>query len=251
MPDTRPWLTPALAVATGLVLWGLLAERAGPLLLAGPADVARALLAEHERLAEATLRTALSAVGGLALAAALGVLLAVGAWWSRALRAALLPYTVVLQVVPIVAIAPLLVVWLGYGTAVALTTAVIAAFYPVYSAATTGLAAPARELVDLFALYGAGRGRELWLVRLPAALPALFSGLRSAAGLSVIGAIVGEFVGSNGFPPTLGYLVVFSARSARPDLCFAAIACAAALALAQHAVLRLLEARAIGRWYGA
>lgn len=251
MTDTRALLTPALAVAAGLVLWALLAERAGPLLLAGPADVARALLSEHARLAEATLLTALSAVGGLALATALGVLLAVGAWWSRALRAALLPYTVVLQVVPIVAIAPLLVVWLGYGTGVALTTAVIAAFYPVYSATTTGLSAPARELVDLFALYGAGRARELWLLRLPAALPALFSGLRSAAGLSVIGAIVGEFVGSNGYPPTLGYLVVFSARSARPDLCFAAIACAAALALAQHAVLRLLEARAIGRWYGA
>ncbi len=250
-PGAVKRLGPALAVLGGLVLWAVVAERVGPLLLAGPVDVARALVAERARLGEATLRTAVSAIGGLGAAALLGVALAVGAWWSRALRAALLPYTVVLQVVPIVAIAPLLVVWLGYGTAVALTTAVIAAFYPVYSAATTGLAAPPRELVDLFALYGAGRPRELWLLRLPAALPALFSGLRSAAGLSVIGAIVGEFVGSNGYPPTLGYLVVFSARSARPDLCFAAIVCAAALALAQHGALRLLERRAIGRWYGA
>ncbi len=243
-------LAPAAAVLAGLVLWAVLAERAGPLLLAGPVEVAGALVSGRAQLAGATLRTAISAVGGLGLAAVLGVALAVGAWWSRTLRAALLPYTVVLQVVPIVAIAPLLVVWLGYGTAVALTTAVIAAFYPIYSAATTGLAAPARELVDLLTLYGAGRSRELLLLRLPAALPSLFSGLRSAAGLSVIGAIVGEFVGSNGYPPTLGYLVVYSARSARPDLCFAAIVCAAALALTQHAALRFVETRAIGRWYG-
>ena len=240
----------ALAVAAGLLAWAALAARVGPLLLAGPDDVARALVVERARLGEATFRTALSAIGGLGAAALLGVALAVAAWWSRALRAALLPYIVALQVVPIVAIAPLLVVWLGYGTGVALTTAVIAAFYPVYSATTTGLAAPGRELVDLFDLYGAGRGRELWLLRLPAALPAIFSGLRSAAGLSVIGAVVGEFVGSNGRPPTLGYLVMYAARSARTDLCFAAIVAAAALALVQHGALRALEARAIGRWYG-
>jgi len=241
---------PTLAVLAGLAAWALVAHRAGPLLLAGPVEVLQALDSERARLFEATARTAVSAVGGLALATALGLLLAVGAWWSRALRAALLPYTVVLQVIPIVAIAPLLVVWLGYGTAVALATATLAAFYPVYSAATTGLAAPPRELVDLFHLYGATRLRELVLLRLPAALPALFSGLRSAAGLAVIGAIVGEFVGSNGFPPTLGYLVVYAARSARPDLCFAAIVGAAVLALSLHVVVRWAERRAIGRWYG-
>jgi NitT/TauT family transport system permease protein len=166
-------------------------------------------------------------------------------------RAALVPYTVLLQIVPIVAIAPMLVIWLGYGTRVAATTAAIAAFYPVYSAATTGLRAPSQELVDLLRLYGASRPQELWLLRLPAALPSLFAGLRTAAGLAVIGAIVGEFVGSNGAPPTLGWLVMFSARSARTDLCFAAIACAAAIALTLHGALRLAERRAIGRWYGA
>lgn len=241
---------PALAILAGVGLWALVADRAGPLLLAGPVDVGRALVIERARLFEATSRTAMAAVGGLGLATSFGLALAIAAWWSHTLRSALLPYTVVLQVIPIVAIAPLLVVWLGYGTSVALATATLAAFYPVYSAATTGLAAPPRELVDLFRLYGATRARELWLLRLPAALPALFSGLRSAAGLAVIGAIVGEFVGSNGFPPTLGYLVVYSARSARPDLCFAAIVGAAALALALHAGVGQLERRAIGRWYG-
>ena len=243
-------LGPLVAIGSGVVLWALLAERVGPLLLAGPVDVVRAGWEKRGTLGEATFHTAVSAVGGLAIASLAGVLVAIGAWWSRALRAALLPYTVVLQVVPIIAIAPLLVTWLGYGTPVSLCTAIIASFYPIYSATSTGLEAPGRELVDLLRLYGASRLRELTFLRLPAALPALFSGLRSAAGLSVIGAIVGEFVGSNGFPPTLGYLVVYSARSARPDLCFAAIAGAAALALSLHALLRALERRAIGRWYG-
>jgi NitT/TauT family transport system permease protein len=240
-----------VAVLLGGALWQLAATRAGPILLAGPVEVARALATDHARLATATLQTGLSATGGLVLAAVLGVTLAVAAWWSRALRAAVLPYTVLMQVVPIVAIAPLLVVWLGYGRGVAFTTAVLAAFHPVYSAMGTGLVSPARELVDLFALLRAGRGQELRLLRLPAALPSLFGGLRSAAGLSVIGAVVGEFVASNGQPPTLGHLVLSSARSARPDLCFAAITCAAALAIVQGVVLRALERRAIGRWYGS
>ena len=119
------------------------------------------------------------------------------------------------------------------------------------AATRTGLVAPGQELVDLLRLYGASRVRELWLLRLPAALPAAFAGLRTAAGLAVIGAIVGEFVGSNGSPPTLGWLVVYAARSARMDLCFAAIVVAAALALTLHGALRLVEERAIGRWYGA
>lgn len=245
----RAWS--AVGIGVGLAAWTALAASAGPLLVASPWAVVVALAVERARLGEATAQTALAGLGGLALATVLGVLAAVASWWSRALREALSPYTVALQVVPIIAIAPLLVVWLGYGQGVALVTSVLAAFYPIFSAATTGLVAPAQELVDLFRLYGASRLQELMGLRLVAALPALFSGLRSAAGLAVIGAIVGEFVGSNGVPATLGWLVVFSARSARPDLCFAAIVCAAALALALHAGLRVLERRTIGWWYGA
>lgn len=241
----------ALALAAGGLAWHLAARRAGPLLLPTPAAVAAALGRDADRLAEATLQTALAAGLGLVAALALGVGAAVAAWASDVLRRALLPYAVLLQVIPIVAIAPLLVVWLGYGRGVSTTTAVIAAFYPVYSAASTGLAAPAEELVDLLRLYGAPRWRELVDLRLVAALPALFSGVRSAAGLAVIGAIVGEFVGSNGVPPTLGQLVVYGARAARLDLSFAAVACAAGLALALHGAVRLAEARAVGRWYGA
>ncbi len=247
----RDRLVGLAAVLAGLVAWHLAAARAGPLLLASPVQVLWAFPTHHARLLEATATTAEGAVLGLVVASLLGISAAGAAWASDAARAAIAPYAVVVQVVPIVAIAPLLVTWLGYGVPVAAVTAAIAAFYPVYAAATTGLRAPLQEQVDLLRLLGASRLQELLLLRVPASLPATFAGLRSAAGLAVIGAIVGEFVGSNGAPASLGWLVLFAARSAKSELSFAAIVCAAALAFTLHAAVRAVEARAVGRWYGA
>jgi NitT/TauT family transport system permease protein len=249
-PSGRRALVVVGASAFGLVLWWWAARRAGPLLLPEPPAVVSALWRERARLGAALLETGTSALGALVLATAAGLGAAVAGWWSRALAAALVPYTVLVQVVPIVAIAPMLVVWLGYGSAVALCTGAIAAFFPVYSSAITGLASPAQDWVDLFRLHGATRGQELLRLRLPAALPALFSGLRSAGGLAVIGAIVGEFVGSNGSPPTIGQLVVYAAGSANMDLCFAAVTVAALLALSVRLLLGWLERRTIGHWFG-
>lgn len=244
------WLVPVASVVLGAAGWWLVALDAGPLLVPTPTEVALATAAHAERLLVASMHTAVATLLGLLAATALGLAAAVAGWWSRPLALGLLPYTVAVQIVPIVAVAPLLVVWLGYGTAVAAGTAAIAAFYPVYAAAQAGLLAPSAELVDLFTLYRVPRHVELWRLRLPASLPTLFSGLRSAAGLAVIGAIVGEFVGSNGLPPTLGYLVVFSSRSANLALCFAAVAAAGALALFLHGALALLHRLTVARWYG-
>ncbi len=239
-----------LGLGLGVALWWALAARVGPLLLPTPVAVLDAIWTERSRLLLACTSTASAAGVGLLAAALLGVTLASASWWSRGVASLILPYVTLLQVLPIVAIAPLLVVWLGYGTGVATVTALIAAFYPVYASTGTGLRAPGANLTDLLRLYGASRAHELWLLRLPSALPSLMAGLRTAGGLSVIGAIVGEFVGSNGQPPTLGFLVLYGARSARPDLAFAAISGAAALALGVQAGVRLLERRTIGRWYG-
>jgi NitT/TauT family transport system permease protein len=246
-----PGVGVGVSVVAGLGAWSLLAAWAGPLLLPRPTDVLAALAADPERLGRALAETGLAAFGGLGIAALAGVLAAAAGWWSRVLRQALTPWTVLVQVVPIVAIAPLLVVWLGYGLGVALCTASIAAFYPVYAAAQSGLRAPSADLVDLFRLIGASRLQELVQLRAWAALPSLFAGFRTAAGLAVIGAIVGEFVGSNGVPPTLGYTVLVASRSARPDQAFAAIFLAAALALGLGLAIGALERRVIGRWYGS
>ncbi|MBM4392701.1 MAG: ABC transporter permease subunit [Deltaproteobacteria bacterium] len=239
-----------LALLGGMGAWWALALWTGPLLLPSPPEVLTAAVENTERLLQGTVYTSLATIGALGIATFLGVAAAILAWWSPEASRAILPYTVLVQVVPIVAIAPLLVVWLGYGTGVATVTGAIAAFFPVYSACATGLRAPSQELVDLFALYRASRAAELRWLRLPAALPVLLSGLRTAGGLAVIGAIVGEFVGSNGFPVSLGYLVVYAARSANLGLCFAAIFAAALLALLLHAGIGAIERGAVGRWYG-
>ncbi len=246
-----PRLVGAAAVVLGLVAWEVLARRVGPFLLAAPSTVLQTFVASGSMLAHATSVTAGSSLAALLLACLTGIAAAAASWRSAWIRAALAPYLVTLQVLPIVAIAPMLVVWLGYGMAVAVVTGWMAAFYPVLAAAQTGLQAPSRDLVDLLKLLGATPWKELYLLRAPAALPSLFAGVRSAAGLAVIGAIVGEFVGSNGAPPTLGFLVVSGARAARSDLAFAAITCAALLAFTLHALTNALARRLTGRWYGA
>lgn len=241
---------PAVGVALALAIWALAARAAGPLLLASPDAVAGALWTERARLLGAAGQTTLAALLGLGLAVCVGLATSMLSYSSRIAGALLNPWLLALQVVPIVAIAPLLVVWLGYGLPVATTTAFIASVYPIHAAGRTGLSAPSQDQVDVLRLYGAMPWQIMRDLRLKAALPALFAGLRIAAGLAVIGAIIGEFVGSNGVPPTLGQLVVYSARSARTDLCFAAITLAGALAAGLQGGIGVVERAAVGRWYG-
>ncbi len=243
-------LLPLAAAILLLAGWWALSLRLPPVLLPGPAEVAAEAWSGRERLLQAGANTALSSLIGLCIAGAAGLGGGVLFLRSRWLEAALYPYAILIQTVPVVAIAPLLVVWLGYGSPVAVSTAAIVSFFPVLTAANLGLRSAAPEQLELLALYGASWWQLLLKLRLPASLPFLFSGLRTAVGLSVIGAIVGEFVGSNGAPVTLGYLVLQSARSARTGMTFAAIGCATALALAAFTAVRLAESRLIGRWHG-
>jgi NitT/TauT family transport system permease protein len=149
----------------------------------------------------------------------------------------------------VVAIAPLLVVWLGYGPPVAIGSAALVSFFPVLTSAHAGLAAADPDQVALLRLYRASWWQEMRLLRIPGSLPYVFSGLRTAAGLSTIGAIVGEFVGSNGFPPCLGYLVLRGMRAAETGLIFAAIVCAALLSTAFFVAVRAIGGRLVGRWH--
>lgn len=240
---------PLGAAALALAAWWVAALRLPEVLLPGPLEVATAAWRAREQLVEATLQTGIASLLGLLLAVAVGISGAVLFLRSRALEAALYPYALLLQTVPIVAIAPLLVVWLGYGRPVAVATAAIVSFFPVLTSANVGLRSTSPEHLELLELYGAGFWAQLVKLRFPAALPHLFSGLSTAVGLSVIGAIVGEFVGSNGQPASLGYLVLRSARSADTGVTFAAIFAATGLALLAFGSVRLAERRIIGAWH--
>lgn len=242
-------LLPALSALLALLVWTALASRAPAVLLPSPMEVLAAGWGARDKLGQATLSTGLSALGGLGVAALGGCLGGVLFLRSRWLEAAFYPYALLVQTMPIVAIAPLLVVWLGYGRPVAVAAAAIASFFPVLTAVNVGLRATEPEQVELLRLYGASWLQTLWKLRAPASLPYVFAGLRTAGGLSVIGAIVGEFIGSNGTPPCLGYLVLRAARTAETGLSVSAVLCATGLSLALYGIVRGSERWVIGPWH--
>ena len=239
-----------LAVALAILLaWAGLATRYPTTILPSPLEVAVAAWANRVPLLQATANTALASVAGLGIALCVGIGGAVAFLRIRWLELALYPYALALQTVPIIIVAPLLVVWLGYGKPVAIATAAMISFFPVLASANLGLRSAPPEQVELLQLYGASPSQLLWKLQAPSALPYVFSGLRTAVGLSVIGAIVGEFVGSYAYASCLGQLAMSSLRGSDKETSFAAIAMATLLALVLFSLVRALERRMIGPWH--
>jgi NitT/TauT family transport system permease protein len=216
-----------------------------PLLLPAPSAVARAASSHSHVLLPALATTTGSVLLGLLASAAVGIGAAMALSASRWVERAFYPYAIFFQIVPIVAIAPLLVIWFGYGSRAVVAAAFIVSVFPVIANTLAGLRSVDPALRDLFRLYGASGFARLWKLDLPWALPQLLTGLRIAAGLAVIGAIVGEFVGGGG----LGVLVLEAMRQQRTDLVFAAIAHASFLGLALFAVVGVASRLALRRWH--
>ena len=159
------------------------------------------------------------------------------------------PFAVILQVTPIVAIAPLLLVYLDAGTAM-LVCAFIVAFFPILSNTTLGLASTDPNLRNLFKLYGAGRWRELLLLRVPSALPYFLGGLRIGGGLALIGAVVAEIAaGSAGQGSGLAYRIVESGYRLNIPRMFAALLMISFTGIVIYAVLALLSHLLLRRWH--
>ena len=199
--------------------------------------------------AGATLSMALQA---LVLAAAIGGGLAVLVSLNRTLERAVRPLAVTLQVTPVVAIAPLFVIWAGLDHAdrAVVALAAVVAFFPIFSGALTGLKSADPDLERLFDLYGARPVQRLWRLRLPSAVPFLLEGLKVAAGLAVIGAVVAEFVAGSGATQGLAWKILEAGNRLRTAEMFAALAVLAALGLGVHALLALAERRLLAIWKG-
>ncbi len=252
MRALRSIAPPLLALVMILSIWELLARTlAIPLyLLPPPSAVATAMAHDLGDLVLAASVTGRAALYGFLLSAVIGTLAAILLSASRILERALYPYTVFLQTVPIVAIAPLLVLWFGAGMRAVTISAFIVSVFPVIANALLGLRSVEPALRDLFRLYGASRFDTLRKLELPSALPNLVTGLRVAAGLAVIGAIVGEFVA--GFSESgagLGILILSSYRQLRTDLLFAAVLFAAMLGLLLFGAVNLTGYLLLRRWH--
>ena len=234
-------------VTTALAEAAVRASGVSALLLPAPSAVVRAAWSQSAILLPALAATTRCVLLGLAASAAFGVLAAVAFSSSRWVERAFYPYAIFFQIVPIVAIAPLLVIWFGYGPRAVVAAAFIVSVFPVIANTLAGLLSVDPALRDLFRLYGAGPWARLVKLELPWALPFLLTGLRIAAGLAVIGAIVGEFVGGGG----LGVVVLGAMREQRTDLVFAAILHASALGLALFALVNLASWLALRRWHAS
>lgn len=223
----------------GLALWQAVIWIAAPRpwLLPSPAEVGQVLWEDRARLWFHAQATIAEAALGFALAAVLGFALAVLIVTSPYAERALYPWVVASQAIPILAVAPLVAVWLDYGTAQVMVAFVIA-FFPVVVTGVDGLRGVDPALASAVRTLGASRARAFWRVRVPAALPALFSGLRMAAVFAVTGAVVAEYVGSD---RGLGYLSEFSTAEFRTARSFAAIALLAAIGLGFFALVGLAE----------
>lgn len=190
------WTLPSLVFALSILAWHLYVTLAEVphYILPGPVLVAQSVVSDWEVLGPAMMTTARLTFFALVLAIAGGVLLAVAFTQSKWAEMSFFPYAVILQVTPVVAIAPLLQIYIGSAFAAALTCAWIVAFFPILSNTTIGLKSADHNLQDLFTIYGATRWQRLRFLSAPSALPFFLGGLKISGGLALIGAVVAEFV---------------------------------------------------------
>jgi NitT/TauT family transport system permease protein len=248
------WLRIVLPIAVlvlGIVAWDLVVRLNDipPYELPGPVLVFRTLLADWPVLWDSLLVTLITTFQGFLLAAVGGIGLAILFNQSRLLEYSLYPYAVILQVTPIVAIAPLLLIYLPQPAAV-LACAWIVAFFPVLANTTLGLRSVDHNLMDLFKLYGASRARVLLNLKLPAALPYILGGLRIAGGLALIGAVVAEIAaGSAGAGSGLAYRIAESGYRLNIPRMFAALLLLSIAGVVIFFALSFLSDLLLRRWH--
>jgi NitT/TauT family transport system permease protein len=248
---------PVLTLAIGILVWDLIVRLNDlpPYTLPGPLLVFATLIQDWQILFRSLMVTLVTTFEGFLAAAIGGVALAFLFNRSRLIEYSFYPYAVILQVTPVVAIAPLLLIYLPQQVAV-VACAWIVAFFPVLANTTLGLNSVDRNLKELFALYGASNEQTLWQLKLPSALPHILGGLRIAGGLSLIGAVVAEIAaGSAGAGSGLAYRIAESGYRLNIPRMFAALLLLSAagivifmgLSLVSHLVLRRWHESALGK----
>jgi NitT/TauT family transport system permease protein len=246
------WVVPVLVVFATLGLWDwfVTAYEVPHYLLPSPGRVWEQLVTDRVMLGEALLVTLRITVMALAVAVVGGVLLAILFNQSRFAELVFYPYAVILQVTPIVSIAPLIFIYVKDPTARVLICAWIVAFFPILSNTTLGLKSTDHNLRDLFSIYGASRWQKLIFLQLPSALPYFLGGLRIAGGLALIGAIVAEYVvGTGGAGSGLAFRILEASYRLNIPRMFAALALIAVVGVAIFALTSFVSWFALRKWH--
>jgi NitT/TauT family transport system permease protein len=248
------WTGIAAPLAVGLLfllLWHavIAINRIPPYIVPGPLLVLTTLLHDWEILTRSLLITLQVTGSALLLAIFLGSLLSILFVQNRLLESALLPYAVILQVTPLVAIAPLIIIWVSDPYDALVICATVASIFPVIANTTVGLRSVDNGLIDLFRLYGASRTQVLLRLRIPSAAPYFFAGLRVASALALIGAVVAEFVAGSGTATGLAWVITEAGRNLQIAKMFAALALLSTVGVVNFYVLAALEWAALHRWH--
>lgn len=247
------WLAPAFVGLVTVVGWDVFVRitNVPPYLLPGPGVVIKTLIEEWGDLFPSLLITVQITVMAFLAAVVSGVLIAILFAQSKWVERSFFPYAVILQTTPIVAIAPLIIIWLQNNTFMALVVcAWIVAFFPIVSNTTLGLNSADHTLQNLFEIYGASRWQTLIHLRLPSALPYFLGGLRISGGLALIGAVVAEFVaGTGGTRSGIAYQILISSFNLQIPRMFAALLMTTVLGVAIFVGLTILSDRLLAHWH--
>jgi NitT/TauT family transport system permease protein len=236
----RRLLLPPLAILGIVVLWDAIIRifKIPPYVIPTPASVWQALIRERARLVENSIPTIFESLGGFTLGNVVAILTAVAFVYNKTLGRTFYPVAVAIRTLPIVAIAPILVLLLGNGYAPKIAIAGLITFFPTLVNMVEGLEAADPQALELMHVLSASKGEVFRHVRWPSSLPYLFSALRIASTSSVLGAIVAEWIGTN---KGLGYLIVLTTYDFRTALLYASMAVASALALSFFFLISVLE----------
>lgn len=215
-----------------------------------PSEVLTAAIKEKKTLAIGFAMTAGVAITALTSSIVVGTLIAMTFSLSKILRTTFYPYVIFLQTVPIVAIAPLLVTWFGYGFKTIVLVAMIISLFPIISNVTAGLISVDSNLLELFRLNGATRWQMMWRLQIPFSVRSLILGARISAGLAVIGAIVGEFFVGDASTSTagLGTIIAGWQRMLKTDSMIAAIITSTLLGLVVLGIVNLISRLFLRKW---
>ncbi|MEH6491792.1 ABC transporter permease [Halopseudomonas sp.] len=219
-------------------------------ILPGPIEIMKSLVADWATLLNALMMTLKITLLAFVIAVVLGVAASLLFIQSKWIELSLFPYAVLLQVTPVVAIAPLIIIWVDDTTWALTVCAVIIAIFPIISNTTLGLRSVDPNLLSMFRMYRTSRWQELTRLRIPGALPYFFGGLRISCGLALIGAVVAEFVaGTGGSKAGLAYLILQSGYNLQIPRMFAALVLITLTGIALFALMVWLSDRALRNWH--
>lgn len=238
------WLLPVAVAALVLASWQIYVTASGvsDLVMPSPHQVARALIDDRGTLWSNLGPTAEEILLGLLVATVTGLAMAVAVHWSGVVRNATLPLLVASQAIPLVILAPILILWLGFGLLAKVVVVALVCFFPVLVATLSDLETVDPELIKLMRTFDASRLQRFRRVELPSALPGLFTGTKLAAVFAVVGAVFAEWAGSTA---GLGYLINTTLANQEPAEAFAAVFVLSAFAILLFALLSVIERRAL------